>query len=181
MSNMQSFKRCAKWHLGKTEGLVPPPPEDAEKYGIQLKKEFHGTDGPLPKSFPIWYPELHIPFLKTLSELGLPVNPDPVSDMRYISTLLLKLSFCAVLGPECRLLYRVVFYQSNDSNSSICHDCKWCHPLCTCIKCIWNNSVGILWAKCGASESPPFGGSSSYESLDQTWRGWCSCDRYWIR
>lgn len=65
----------------KSEGLVPPPPEDAEKFGIQLKNEFHGTDGPLHRSYPIWYPDMHVPFLQSLAELGLQNNTDPVSSL----------------------------------------------------------------------------------------------------
>lgn len=78
---IMSYKLLTILMFWKTEKMVPPPPEDAEKFGIHLNGEYHGTDGPLPVSYPIWYPDLHAPFLDSLSKLGVPANHDPVSSL----------------------------------------------------------------------------------------------------
>lgn len=106
----------------KTEGLVPPPPEDAEKFGIQLKNEFHGTDGPLPRSYPIWYPELHVPFLQSLSELGLQNNADPVRILTLISSCLPNIFHDVVFGGKCRQFHFLILHKPDERNPSLCDD-----------------------------------------------------------
>ncbi|KAF8876172.1 hypothetical protein BD779DRAFT_1677921 [Infundibulicybe gibba] len=64
-------------YFKKSENLTAPPPAIAEKYQIRPDPGFHGTDGPVRTSYPIWYPDLHEPFMETLDILGIPPNLDP--------------------------------------------------------------------------------------------------------
>ncbi|TFK37523.1 hypothetical protein BDQ12DRAFT_666811 [Crucibulum laeve] len=64
-------------YFKKMETIAFPPEEDVSKYNLKRESSIHGTDGPVPNSFPIWYPDLHISFLETMEALGVKVNPDP--------------------------------------------------------------------------------------------------------
>ncbi|TFY61039.1 hypothetical protein EVG20_g7209 [Dentipellis fragilis] len=57
-------------YIKKSETFTIPPKDVVEKYYAGYTHEFHGHDGPVQKSFPVWYNELHHPFLDTLVKLG---------------------------------------------------------------------------------------------------------------
>ncbi|KAI0055699.1 alcohol oxidase [Artomyces pyxidatus] len=59
--------------------LTATPIEVANAYHVVHKDEFHGSNGPIQKSFPRWLNDLHLPFLQACDNLGLPFNEDPES------------------------------------------------------------------------------------------------------
>ncbi|KAI0039000.1 GMC oxidoreductase [Auriscalpium vulgare] len=64
----------------RSETLVPlTDPALASVYRATLNERYHGTDGPILKSFSPWYSPLQTPVFEALAELGVPINPDPAS------------------------------------------------------------------------------------------------------
>ncbi|KAF8876180.1 GMC oxidoreductase [Infundibulicybe gibba] len=96
--NFMSFSRCStrdeynaletlgnpgwNWdnllpYFKKSENLTVPPSAMADKYQIRPDPEFHGTNGPVHATYPIWYSDLHDPFMEALGVLDVPPNLDP--------------------------------------------------------------------------------------------------------
>ncbi|EIM90734.1 GMC oxidoreductase [Stereum hirsutum FP-91666 SS1] len=63
-------------YFKKSETYSPPPPEVAAKYHTDYSYEYHGREGPIKKTFPLWHNSLHTQFQDTLVGLGAPMNPD---------------------------------------------------------------------------------------------------------
>ncbi|KAK7447002.1 hypothetical protein VKT23_014215 [Stygiomarasmius scandens] len=69
-------------YMKKVEGHIDPLPETATKYKTEGTLDlYHGKAGPIKKSFHPTFNELHVPFLESLVECGLPWNPDTGSGM----------------------------------------------------------------------------------------------------
>ncbi|TFY61040.1 hypothetical protein EVG20_g7208 [Dentipellis fragilis] len=63
-------------YMKKSETYTIPSDDVVEQYYAGYTHEYHGRSGPLQKSFPVWYNELHKPYLNTLVKLGLPISAD---------------------------------------------------------------------------------------------------------
>ncbi|KAA1467387.1 alcohol oxidase [Dentipellis sp. KUC8613] len=63
-------------YMKKSETYTVPSDDVVEQYYAGYTHEYHGHDGPLQKSFPVWYNELHKPYLDTLVKLGLPISTE---------------------------------------------------------------------------------------------------------
>ncbi|KAA1467686.1 alcohol oxidase [Dentipellis sp. KUC8613] len=57
-------------YMKKSETFASPSPEVTEHHHAGTSPEFHGTSGPIQKSYPRWYNALHTPFLEALVNLG---------------------------------------------------------------------------------------------------------------
>ncbi|KAI0324288.1 GMC oxidoreductase [Cubamyces sp. BRFM 1775] len=65
-------------YFKKSETAVPIATPAAQENGlVDPDPRYHGTSGPIVKAYPTWFSPLHFTFLDTLSELGVPRNPDP--------------------------------------------------------------------------------------------------------
>ena len=64
----------------QSESTQPLDPEVAEKYTIQMPDEkWHGTSGPIAKSYPKHFNHLHTVITTSMDNAGLPLNSEPVS------------------------------------------------------------------------------------------------------
>lgn len=50
---------------------------------MKFDSRFHGTSGPLKKTFPDYIDEFALPWLQAAKAIGIPSNSDPVCTMRY--------------------------------------------------------------------------------------------------
>ncbi|KAI0630490.1 GMC oxidoreductase [Trametes polyzona] len=65
-------------YMKKSESAKPFVPEFAQKYSFpNPDMKWHGTSGPLAKSYPVYFNPLHEAFVNTLEELGVPRNSQP--------------------------------------------------------------------------------------------------------
>ncbi|TFK31425.1 alcohol oxidase [Crucibulum laeve] len=71
-SLLKYMKKSEKTHAS---GLSE---NDAKKYGALPENDLHGTDGPILKSFPSFWTELHGVLFDTAEALGVPRNLEPV-------------------------------------------------------------------------------------------------------
>ncbi|KAF9460009.1 alcohol oxidase [Collybia nuda] len=72
--NWESLLKCMK----KSETTLPSnlSPEDSKKYAVTVDFEHHGTQGPIVKSYPFRWTELHRLVIDTAETLGIPRRPD---------------------------------------------------------------------------------------------------------
>ncbi|EIM88948.1 alcohol oxidase [Stereum hirsutum FP-91666 SS1] len=63
-------------YLKKAETFTPPPPEIAKQHHVNYEAQYHGTDGPIQMTFPVWFNDLHLPFLEASAARGIPYNSD---------------------------------------------------------------------------------------------------------
>ncbi|KAF9466961.1 alcohol oxidase [Collybia nuda] len=66
-------------YLKKSETFTAPPQAVADRYRIKPDASRHGTTGPVQKTYPVWYPDIHDEFIDTMEWLGIRNNPDPNS------------------------------------------------------------------------------------------------------
>ncbi|RPD54778.1 GMC oxidoreductase [Lentinus tigrinus ALCF2SS1-7] len=65
-------------YLKKVETTLPSPANANPEYKLASPDpKFHGTSGPIFKSYPTHIAALHVPFSDAFSALGVPRNPDP--------------------------------------------------------------------------------------------------------
>ncbi|KIK65197.1 hypothetical protein GYMLUDRAFT_160209 [Collybiopsis luxurians FD-317 M1] len=65
-------------YIKKSETLVPILDDNlARTYGATPDASYHGTNGPIVKSFSPWCSALHVPVLKVLDTMGTLLNPEP--------------------------------------------------------------------------------------------------------
>ena len=57
---------------------MPPSRINEREFNVHPSSEFHGTDGPIRKSFPIWHTAIQTPLIKSYESIGVHLNPDPV-------------------------------------------------------------------------------------------------------
>ncbi|KZV68632.1 GMC oxidoreductase [Peniophora sp. CONT] len=65
--------------VSKAETFTGPSEDIKGSYHIATNGDAHGFGGPLKISYSHWYNELHLRFIDTLVNLGIPVNKDPTS------------------------------------------------------------------------------------------------------
>ncbi|KAG9103587.1 hypothetical protein FRC06_009721 [Ceratobasidium sp. 370] len=70
--NFSSFQH----YLSKSETTNPLPEDVAQTYGAQVVAPA-GTDGPVARSYPGWFSDLHLPLFDAYKTLGVDVNVDP--------------------------------------------------------------------------------------------------------
>ncbi|KAH7339723.1 hypothetical protein B0J17DRAFT_656531 [Rhizoctonia solani] len=70
--NFKEFQR----YFSKSETAHALPEETAKKYGAEVVAP-SGTDGPIARSYPGWFSDLHIPLFGAYKALGIDVNVDP--------------------------------------------------------------------------------------------------------
>ncbi|KAI0039714.1 GMC oxidoreductase [Auriscalpium vulgare] len=64
----------------RSETLIPLKDKAlSDTYQVTPDEEYHGTEGPIIKSFSPWYSPLQVPVVKSLAALGVPVNLDPAN------------------------------------------------------------------------------------------------------
>ncbi|KAE9406056.1 GMC oxidoreductase [Gymnopus androsaceus JB14] len=68
-------------YMQKSETLLPPTltHSEAVKYAAKPKKDLHGSEGPLKKSFPTMLTRLHAEFFDAAEYIGIPRNPESSS------------------------------------------------------------------------------------------------------
>jgi hypothetical protein len=75
-------------YFSKSETANPLPADRAETYGAQVLAPA-GTDGPIARSYPGWFSDLHLPLFGAYKALGVDVNVDPVRfGVRVVGSLL---------------------------------------------------------------------------------------------
>ncbi|KAG8700386.1 hypothetical protein FRC08_004736, partial [Ceratobasidium sp. 394] len=70
--NFSSFQH----YFSKSETTNPLPEDVAQTYGAQVVAPA-GTDGPIARSYPGWFSDLHLPLFDAYKALGVDVNVDP--------------------------------------------------------------------------------------------------------
>ncbi|QRV93948.1 GMC oxidoreductase [Ceratobasidium sp. AG-Ba] len=70
--NFASFQS----YFSKSETANPLPDETAKTYGARVIAPA-GTDGPIARSYPTWFSDLHVPLFGAYKALGVDVNVDP--------------------------------------------------------------------------------------------------------
>ncbi|KAA1470110.1 alcohol oxidase [Dentipellis sp. KUC8613] len=71
-------------YLMKVEGSIPAPADVAAKYHTDaFAPTFHGHTGPVKKSFTHWFNDLHVPFLESVANLGVPIRKDTGNGSNY--------------------------------------------------------------------------------------------------
>ncbi|TFY81197.1 hypothetical protein EWM64_g2815 [Hericium alpestre] len=71
-------------YLMKVESAIPPSPELVKAYNTgEASPQYHGQTGPIKTSFAHWYNDLHQPFLESITNLGVPLNPNVGSGSTY--------------------------------------------------------------------------------------------------
>lgn len=103
--NFKEFQR----YLSKSETAYALPEETAKKYGAEVIAPA-GTNGPIARSYPTWFSDLHLPLFGAYKALGVDVNVDPVSP-RFLfhdmwNAFVIQTLTCLVLFPfvpMCRM------------------------------------------------------------------------------
>ncbi|KAJ1304689.1 hypothetical protein OPQ81_005828 [Rhizoctonia solani] len=70
--NFKEFQR----YFSKSETVHALAEETAKKYGAQVIAPA-GSDGPIARSYPTWFSDLHLPLFGAYKALGIDVNVDP--------------------------------------------------------------------------------------------------------
>jgi hypothetical protein len=81
--NFKEFQR----YFSKSETAHALSEETAKKYGAEVVAPA-GVDGPIARSYPGWFSDLHLPLFDAYKELGVDVNVDPVSVFSVIPLFL---------------------------------------------------------------------------------------------
>ncbi|KAB5596075.1 hypothetical protein CTheo_592 [Ceratobasidium theobromae] len=99
--NFKEFQR----YFSKSETVHALPDETARTYGAQVIAPA-GTHGPIARSFPGWFSDLHLPLFGAYKELGVDVNVDPNGgDNMGITTI-----SCAITPGKSTRSYSVTGY-----------------------------------------------------------------------
>ncbi|CAE6510166.1 unnamed protein product [Rhizoctonia solani] len=70
--NFKEFQR----YFSKSETAHALPEETAKQYGAEVVAPA-GTDGPIARSYPRWFSDLHVPLFGAYKALGIDINVDP--------------------------------------------------------------------------------------------------------
>ena len=59
----------------------------AKKYTVEMPDEkWHGSSGPIEKSYPLHFNPIHSEIVATLENIGIPLNSEPVSTFNMQSS-----------------------------------------------------------------------------------------------
>ncbi|TFY79284.1 hypothetical protein EWM64_g4728, partial [Hericium alpestre] len=68
----------------EVENRIPPTEDSAKVYHTSgYTPALHGQVGPIKSSFAHWYNDLHVPFLESVANLGVPISPDTGNGSNY--------------------------------------------------------------------------------------------------
>lgn len=103
-SRVDLMSPCMCSAVFQAETTLPPDPDVAAKHHLHdIDPQFHGSSGPLVKSYSAHYSigTLHDPLLETFRNLDVPINYDAVRD---VTSRLLRLG----IGREANSIYRTM-------------------------------------------------------------------------
>ncbi|KAH9857111.1 GMC oxidoreductase [Lenzites betulinus] len=105
-------------YMKKAETTIPPASITKPGYGINVSpsSEWHGTSGPIVKSYPTNFNALHLHITAALETLGVPKNPEPDngSNMGSVTTF-------AAVDPQTvsRSYSAKAYYESNAERDNL--------------------------------------------------------------
>ncbi|TFY76423.1 hypothetical protein EWM64_g7588 [Hericium alpestre] len=104
-------------YLMKAEGMIQPPEDLAKIYHTAgYTKDWHGQTGPIKKSFPHWYNDLHVPFLESTVKLGVPLNCNTGNGVNYGS---FTGAFCVDAETATRSYAATGYYEPNAGRKNL--------------------------------------------------------------